>query len=216
MGVEMDNQKARDLFDLDEIDLQAIRYLQEDGRLSNSEIARRIGVSEPTVRKRIERLIQDGIIKVVAVLNPRRAGYAAGALVGIRTYPGQAQEVGEQLAQLNEVIYLGYITGRFDLLIEVLLHDEDEMFAFLTRRLRDFPGIAAVETFHVLRGEKINYDWKLPAEVFERLRERSAPAERPARGARGNGPVGKTAPRRSARGSSVGRSNGDGVSIDPR
>jgi Lrp/AsnC family transcriptional regulator for asnA, asnC and gidA len=164
----MDHEKPRDLFDLDETDLQTIRLLQEDGRLSNSEIARRIGVSEPTVRKRIERLIQDEIIKVVAVLNPRRAGYAAGALVGIRTYPGRTQEVGEQLVLLNEVIYVGYITGRFDLLVEVLLHDEDEMFVFLTRRLRDFSGISAVETFHVLRNEKINYDWKLPVEMFQR------------------------------------------------
>ena len=55
--------------------------------------------------------------------------------------------------------------GRFDLLVELLLRDDEEMLAFLTKRLADFPGIAAVETFHILRADKINFDWKLPSDV---------------------------------------------------
>lgn len=166
----MDNQSGRTLSDLDDCDLQIVRLLQENGRRSNSAIARGIGVSEPTVRKRIDRLIQDRIIKVAAVFDPRRTGYSTNALIGIRTHVGRVQEVGERLAQFNDVVYVGYITGRYDLLIEVMLKDDDQVFDFLTRRLRDYPGIATTETFHVLRTAKINYDWKLPDEVFERVR----------------------------------------------
>src|SRR5579885_2255980 len=80
MNVGMDNDNGRTLSDLDEIDLRIVQLLQENGRRSNSDIARQIGVSEPTVRKRIERLVQDRIIKVVAVFNPRRTGYTSSAL----------------------------------------------------------------------------------------------------------------------------------------
>ena len=161
----MDKSSARTLADLDDLDLQIIRLLQEDGRSSNVAIARRTGVSEPTIRKRIERLIQDGIIRITAVLNPRQAGYTAGVVIGIRTYPGRAREVAEQLLPLNEVVYVGYVTGRFDLIVEILLRDEESMLAFLSQRLGDFPGIAAIETFHILRADKINFDWKLPDEI---------------------------------------------------
>jgi Lrp/AsnC family transcriptional regulator, regulator for asnA, asnC and gidA len=166
----MENIEGRTLFDLDEIDLRIVYLLQDNGRRSNSEIARSVGVSEPTARKRIERLMQDGIIKVEAILNPRRSGYSAQAHVGIHCVPGRTEEVGEQLADLNEVVYVGYMAGRYDILIEVMLRDQDELFHWLSRRLADFPGIADVETFYILRTAKINYDWKLPPDMFERVR----------------------------------------------
>jgi Lrp/AsnC family transcriptional regulator for asnA, asnC and gidA len=167
----MESENGRTLFDLDDCDLQIVYLLQENGRRSNSNIARLIGVSEPTVRKRIDRLIQDGIIKVAAILNPRRSGYSARALVGIRAQVGKSREVGEQLAKLNEVVYVGYLTGRFDVLIEVMLHTDDELFDWLNQRIHSVSGVTSTETFYVLRTEKINYDWKLPAEAFERVRK---------------------------------------------
>ncbi len=173
----MGNGNGRTLLDLDEIDLRIIRLLQEDGRRSNSEIARQIEVSEPTIRKRIDRLIQQGTIKIAAVLNPRQSGYVANALVGIRAEVGKIRDVGEQLARLNEVVYVGYVTGRYDLVIEVLLHTEDEMFDWITCRLPAVSGIAITETFSILRMAKINYDWKLPDEWFERIRDVAIAAE---------------------------------------
>jgi Lrp/AsnC family transcriptional regulator for asnA, asnC and gidA len=170
MTFKMESDDGRTLFDLDEIDLRIIYLLQENGRRPNSEIARQVGVSEPTVRKRIERLTQDGIIKVEAILNPRRSGYSAQAHVGLRCQPGRIEEVGEQLAQLNEVVYVGYMAGRYDILIEVMLRDENELFHWLARRLADFPGVAASETFYILRTAKINYDWKLPPDMYVQIR----------------------------------------------
>lgn len=160
----------RRLDDLDPIDLGIVRLLQQQGRTSNARIARELGISEPTARKRIDRLVGDGILKVVAVLNPAGVGYATDVIIGIRVEPGRAIEVGEALARMDEVVYLGYTTGRYDLIVETLFRDDDALFAFLTDRLPALGGIVATETASVLRTGKINYDWKLPGELAARAR----------------------------------------------
>jgi len=91
--------EGRVLDDLDAIDLAIVRLLQDQGRTTNAHIARTLGVSEPTVRKRIDRLMADEIIKVVAVLNPRKTGYATDVLVGISVEPGSLLTVGEALSR---------------------------------------------------------------------------------------------------------------------
>jgi Lrp/AsnC family transcriptional regulator, regulator for asnA, asnC and gidA len=150
--------EGRRLDDLDAIDVAIIRMLQESGRRTNAEIARTQGVSEPTIRKRIDRMIGDGIIKVVAVLNPRTTGYEMDVLIGIRVEAGKLLDVGEKLAEREDVVYLGYITGRHD------IRDVDALFACLNVELPRIGGIVSTETYTVLRAGKINYDWKLPSE----------------------------------------------------
>jgi Lrp/AsnC family transcriptional regulator for asnA, asnC and gidA len=154
----------RMLDDLDATDIAILRRLQQQGRTPTAQIARGLGLSEPTVRKRIDRLFQDEIIKVVAVLNPRKTGYASDVLVGIRVEPGKIREVGQALSKLDHVVYLGYTTGRNDILVEMLFRDDERLFHFLEEELPSLHGILSTETSHVLHAEKINYDWKLPAE----------------------------------------------------
>ena len=156
---------GRVLDDVDSIDLGIIRLLQEQGRTTNAHIARVLGISEPTVRKRIDRLTADEIIKVVAVLNPGKTGYRIDVLIGIRVEPGSLLSVGETLAQREEVVYLAYTTGRHDILVEMLFRDNEALFEFLDEHLRVLGPIVSTETYHVLRTGKINYDWKLPADV---------------------------------------------------
>ena len=156
--------EGRVLDDLDAIDLAIVRLLQDQGRTTNAHIARTLGVSEPTVRKRIDRLMADEIIKVVAVLNPRKTGYATDVLVGISVEPGSLLTVGEALSRCEEVVYLGYTTGRHDILVEMLFRDDEALFEFLNSRLPPLGPIIGTETYHVLRTGKINYDWKLPIE----------------------------------------------------
>ncbi len=163
---------GRMLDDLDAIDIAIVRLLQEQGRTTNAHIARQLGVSEPTIRKRIDRLVQDEIIKVVAVLNPRKTGYQTDVLVGIRVQPGSLLVVGEALSRVEEVVYLGYTTGRHDILVEMLFRDDDALFEFLNGRLPSLGPIVSTETYHVLRTGKINYDWKLPIE-FEGAQSRN-------------------------------------------
>jgi Lrp/AsnC family transcriptional regulator for asnA, asnC and gidA len=166
----MTTNEGRDLDDLDAIDLAIIRMLQEQGRRTNAEIARSQGVSEPTIRKRIDRMFSDGIIKVVAVLNPRKTGYTTDVLIGMRVEPGRLVEVGEALAKREEVVYLGYVTGRHDILVEMLFRDTDALFESLNGDLPQIEGIVSTETYTVLRAGKINYDWKLPSQFVGKER----------------------------------------------
>lgn len=158
------NGRGRVLDDLDETDIAILRTLQEQGRKPNAQIARELGVSEPTVRKRIDRMFQDQIIKVVAVLNPRKTGYATDVLIGIRVEPGKMLDVGRALSDLDQCVYLGYTTGGYDILVEMLFRDDEALFDFLQKQIPAMGGVASTETSHVLRTEKINYDWRLPAE----------------------------------------------------
>ncbi len=167
-------EEPRTLYDLDEIDLAIIRLLQEQGRTSNAQIARVVGVSEPTVRKRIDRMVAGDIVKVVAVLNPHRTGYATDVLIGIRVQPGRLLEVGRALAALEHVVYVGYTTGRHDILAEALFRDDEELFDFLEHDLPALGGVVSTETAHVLRTGKINYEWKLPEAFGGRIRSGSA------------------------------------------
>src|SRR5258707_10987966 len=114
---------ARTLSDLDRTDVAILRLLEQDGRTPTAQIARTLGISEPTVRKRMDRLTEDDIIKVVAVFNPRKTGYATDVLIMIRVAPGRLQAVGEAPPALEHVRYPGHTTGRHDLLFEGLFAD---------------------------------------------------------------------------------------------
>lgn len=152
------------LDDLDDLDLSLLRALQANGRVPNTRIARQLGVSEPTVRKRIERLMRDQFLRVVAVINPVRTPYRVDVVIGVKVRAGSVLEAGSALAAMDEIVYVGYTAGRYDLIIEVLCRTDDDLLGFLAQRLGKLDGIVSSETFHVLRTEKINYDWKLPRE----------------------------------------------------
>lgn len=171
------------LDDLDDLDLRLVAALQANGRAPNTRIARALGVSEPTVRKRIERLVRDRFLRVVAVINPVRTPFHVDVVIGVRVRAGSVLEVGEALAEMDEIVYVGYTAGRYDLIIEVLCRTDDDLLTFLAERLGTLDGIVSTETFHVLRTEKINYDWKLP-------REFTAPAASADDGGARDGPAG--------------------------
>lgn len=152
---------GRTLDDLDATDVAIIRMLQEDGRVATAAIARALGISEPTARKRTDRLVKDGIIRVTAVVNPHRTGYSANVLIALRTTPSMTFEVGQRLAQLERVVYLAYTTGRHDILAEVLFHDDSELFDFHRTELGAIEGIVSTETSHVMRSARVDYQWDL-------------------------------------------------------
>ena len=149
--------------DFDDVDRQILRLLGEDGRRPNADIARLIGVSEPTVRKRLDRMTRNGALKILPVLNASITGYPVDAIIGIRVRSGTLREVGAQLATMDHVAYVGYVTGSYDILIEVLLRDEEHLFDFLADGLEHIDGIVSTETFRVLSTEKFTYNWEIPA-----------------------------------------------------
>jgi Lrp/AsnC family transcriptional regulator for asnA, asnC and gidA len=153
--------------ELDNVDRKIIMLLQENGRRTNANIARIVGMSESTVKNRIDRLIDQEVLSVLAVLNPKAVGINSDVIIGIRVQPGYAESVGDTLKKMNEVVYVGFVTGRFDIMIEVLLKDSDEQYHFLTKEIAEIPGIVSTESFSVMRVARINYEWKLPSDIAQ-------------------------------------------------
>src|SRR5262245_66418588 len=118
--------------DLDALDCRIIDQLQDDGRRSNVAIARALGVTEATIRNRIDRLIANGFIRIAAVIDPRKTPYLTDAMIWIRLERGHAREAGEHLAALPNVVYAAYTAGRYDMPIEALLESDAQLIAFLT------------------------------------------------------------------------------------
>ncbi len=148
--------------DLDELDRKIIDQLQDDGRRSNVAIARALGVTETTIRHRIDRLLANGFIRIAAVIDPRKTPYLTDAMIWIRLERSKAREAGQKLAAFPSVVYVAYTAGRYDMLIEALFESDEQLFEFLTATLSKIPGVLQSETYHVLQTVKINYDWKLP------------------------------------------------------
>jgi Lrp/AsnC family transcriptional regulator for asnA, asnC and gidA len=161
----MANAHAVTTKELDALDRRIIDQLQEDGRRSNVAIARVLGVTETTIRHRIDRLISHGFIRIAAVIDPRKTPYLTDAMIWIRLERGKAREAGEHLAALPNVVYVAYTAGRYDMLIEALFESDELLFEFMTETLAKVPGVLQSETYHVLQTVKINYDWKLPLEA---------------------------------------------------
>jgi Lrp/AsnC family transcriptional regulator for asnA, asnC and gidA len=145
---------------LDDLDRRIMKLLRHDGRLSYAHIARTVGLSEPTVRKRIDRLVHAGAIINAARINPAPIGFPIDAMIGIKVMRGRVTEVGRKLAQMENVAYVAYVAGGFDIIIEAFLPDTEGLFKFLNEDLDRIDGIASTETWNVLRTEKFFYNWE--------------------------------------------------------
>ncbi|MBI2170884.1 MAG: Lrp/AsnC family transcriptional regulator [Chloroflexi bacterium] len=142
---------------MDDLDKKIIELLQGDGRASNARIARDVGVSEGTVRRRLRRLVQDEIIRVVAVPDPEKMGYSTLALVGIQADPDKIDDVAKLLALMDETQYVSLTTGSFDIFISVALPSSEALGVFLRRKVGMTPGIRRTETFVNLAIRKKGY-----------------------------------------------------------
>ncbi len=132
---------------MDELDRKIIGLLQLDGRASNAKIAREVGVSEGTVRRRIRRLIQEDVVKLTAVPNLERLGYTTTALIGLRTDPGTSATVAEAIANLDEAHYVAVTTGAYDVFIWVGLESLKSLGTFLRTKIGPIEGVQRAETF---------------------------------------------------------------------
>jgi Lrp/AsnC family transcriptional regulator for asnA, asnC and gidA len=147
---------------LDAVDREIVRVLQRNGRTSNTEIGRTLGLAETTIRKRIARLIEDGIISVVAVPTPLAVGMTTSAIIGISVNLGQLEGVSKKLSSYPEVRYLGLSTGRYDIIVEAFFADTEHLLAFVSQKLGALPEVTSVETSIILRVDKFSYEWEIP------------------------------------------------------
>ena len=143
---------------LDDVSKAIIEQLQQDGRRSYGSIGKAVGLSEAAVRQRVQRLLDSGIMQIVAVTDPMQVGFPREAMVGI-TISGNIEQVAAALEPLPEVNYLVICAGGFDILVEVLAEDDDHLLRVINDRIRAIPGVLRTEAFVYLKLCKQIYSW---------------------------------------------------------
>jgi Lrp/AsnC family transcriptional regulator for asnA, asnC and gidA len=143
---------------LDDVSKRIVEQLQQDGRRPYATIAKAVGLSEAAVRQRVQRLLDGGVMQIVAVTDPLRVGFQRQAMVGLKV-EGDLREAARHLAAIEEVDYVVVCAGSFDLLAEIVCEDDDHLLSILNEHVRVIPGVTNTETFVYLRLEKQTYTW---------------------------------------------------------
>ena len=132
---------------LDDLDSQLINLLQNDGRASNIELARKMGVSEGTIRRRVRNLVKEEVIRVVAIPDASKLGRQTSALIGLQVDPAFVDSVATSLARMDEVQYSAVTTGAYDVFCRVALNSPADLSEFLRSRVGEIEGVRRSETF---------------------------------------------------------------------
>jgi Lrp/AsnC family transcriptional regulator for asnA, asnC and gidA len=147
---------------VDALDRSIIRALQQDGRRSNVEIARDLGVAESTVRKRLDRLVQDQVIHIAAAPRLEAVGFPVQALIYLQIELAYVDQVANQLASLPQVLAVTYTTGEYTLVVQTAFPDNDALRHFLSSEVASLSGVVRMTTAHVLQQIKASHQWQLP------------------------------------------------------
>ena len=142
---------------MDRLDVKIVTYLQKDGNSTNAGIARKVGVSEETVRRRLKKLTNDGFIKVVAVPNARKMGYESQVIIGVQVDADKVDEVAAALADMPEITWVSVTTGSYDIFVWATLKSADALSEFLRMRVGQIRGVRKMETFINLALRKAEY-----------------------------------------------------------
>lgn len=144
---------------LDDIDREIISYLQYDGRTPYTQIAEELNITETTVRRRVKRLTGEGLMQIVAVVEPHNMGIEEAAMIGISVQSNLISSIADEIAKLPEVTYLFQAAGEYDLIAEVFCKDRDHFVSFLNEKLQQIDGIERTQSFMILKLHKLSYRW---------------------------------------------------------
>ena len=155
------------MYQPDKLDWKIIALLNDDGRMSSAEIARKLGdVSARTVTNRIDILAEHGIINIRSIVNPEKVGYGVLADVFIEVNPGYVRNVAETLAEFPQISYVACATGDKDILISIRARNIEELYDFVIEVLGNIPGVRHTETYLLPLKIKTMASW-MPPGVFE-------------------------------------------------
>lgn len=140
---------------LDDLDLRILDALQDDARTPMVRLARDLGVSDTTVRARIDRLIHHFGVKFVVDVDPEILGLSYSFLAARVQGPAMARTIA-RMGDLPEIIFLGRTLGGYDLMAELVCRNNNDMIRVLDE-IRAIPGITQVDTYSVLKVEKENW-----------------------------------------------------------
>jgi Lrp/AsnC family transcriptional regulator for asnA, asnC and gidA len=142
---------------LDDVAKQIIAQLQEDGRRPYATIGRAVGLSEAAVRQRVQRLLDAGVMQIVAVTDPLQLGLGRQAMVGVKT-TGSLEAIADKIAEIDEVDYVVITGGSFDILLEVVAGSDDHLLEIM-QQVRAVDGVRGAEIFVYLKLRKQTYSW---------------------------------------------------------
>jgi Lrp/AsnC family transcriptional regulator for asnA, asnC and gidA len=144
---------------IDQVDCGIIKLLQKDGRLSNTTIGKRLGISEATVRTRLNRLIKEEFIQIVAVSNPIKLGYQIVGNIRMHVDIKKTENVIKELKKLEPIWFIVQTTGGTDIYTEFILKSLDELNALLFKKINKIEGIIRTDTSLIMKFIKRQYDW---------------------------------------------------------
>jgi Lrp/AsnC family transcriptional regulator for asnA, asnC and gidA len=153
------------MYEIDKTDIYIIDLLMEDGRMPASKIARRIGgISERSIRYRIERIIKEGYIQISAITNPKLLGYSVTADVFLEVESNSILDVAKKASEYDCVSYVACSIGERDISIQIVGHDTNEVYNFVTEVIGKIPGVRKTTTSIVPLVLKDVYQWRVPRE----------------------------------------------------
>lgn len=157
---------------MDEIDRLILQTLQEDGRTPFTQIAKKAGVSETTIRSRYRTLVDQGVVRTVSIVDPYALDFQAPALLGISVEAGRIEEVAEYVAGLPEVSYLILVLGAYDLVAEVYCKNLPHLTELIRGQIQRISGVRSTELMMVTKVLKLSYKWSPAPEGEESNPER--------------------------------------------
>ena len=155
----MQKAKEKTKEKINQVDCNIISLLQKDGRLSNTAIAKELGISEATVRARLNRLLNEDFIQIVAVSNPIKLGFEITGIISITVDSSKLDGVMKELKQLVPVWYVVKTTGSTDIYTEFVLKSMDELNHLIYEKINKIDGVLRTETSIILEFIKRRYDW---------------------------------------------------------
>lgn len=148
-----------------QIDSRIINLLQKDGRLSNTEIAKKLGISESTVRTRLKRLIDDEYIQIVAVSNPFKLGFEIAGDLYIHVEMRKLDTVIKELKKIKELWYIVVTTGDTNLNAEFVVKTREDLNDLVYNKISKIDGIIRVESSVIMKFVKRRYDFGTAQDV---------------------------------------------------
>ncbi len=149
---------------LDALDRAIVGLLQRNGRMAFRSMAARLGVTETTVQRRTQQLLEAGLYRVIGIVDPLQLGQGHAVIIGISSDPPVVHDVAAALADIPEMRFVTLVTGTFDVVAELVTSERDRITRMLTEDLPRIPGVRAINTSWILHNYKTNYRWEDAAE----------------------------------------------------
>ena len=144
---------------IDAIDSKMINLLQKDGRLSNIEMAKQLGISEATVRARLKRLMDEGFIQIVAVSNPFKLGFEITGDIYIHVDMKKVQKIIKELKKIKALWYIVMTTGSSNINAEFVVRTLEDLNDLVYSQISNIDGVRRVEISVIMNYIKRNYEF---------------------------------------------------------